>query len=918
MGLKDLLRQHRSATGAHDTVIVELDLDNSHEPGCRSTFDPPPSPRDQRFSTPVHDRFATQAEETQTDFGGIGLESTIGQAAPLEPPPPPISAMSTSYTASPTLTSSDNALTANSTSTRPSSAAITSSPSSSTSRRADVHGSGNVDDHELEDGPLFRALLSDNERRSKVLRSSLKTFARAAQDSLDALKEAHESQLALDLAAQSLTTGTSVILGGLWDKSIARRRTMRMRELQTEIDNLLSVLANVREAIERLKSVDKRRKDFEHESKRYYEELGKYLAKVEPDSTKSTTLEQKQASRAASFEQERLDYFYAIEGLVESEEAAVALWLQQWAGILDDPSVKHAESEEVLRKSRQRQRATVARSLGERMLESATNDELFDGETDSDDDAASLSATSAGSAFSGIIRRRSETKKNRRASLPHFGADGQGTTGDRFKGLLSKTGERISSATQQISSAAQQAGHQLSSVAEQLSNAATSSNKPSQDKATLAPPINIDRNSDSPRRKEGLLFATKAGVGHASQGDGGGAWTAHWCVLSEGQFVEFSSFNKLDVKNAPINLALASVRASRNTERRNCFEILDPTKRRIYQATSEAEMNEWISAISSACEGLLNGTSSVRQFDSSKLLGTSRPYLLKDFGGSATHLQPQSSVSSHPSVDSGRIPSSTSVPTSPRSSSSNKMAAGFKDFSNRLPPWIGAPLSRRASAGQSRRESKSSASSSIIATGFRQVNESSAGPSNGRPPLSPGPHSFSTTVISSSPRPPLTTSESFQEVELQGIDQNGAAGAPDTGRKFDLDIVNGVTAMKGKTDSPNESKSRNAARIKGLAAMPGNSTCAECGAPDPRWASWSLGVFLCIGVHRSLGTHVSKVRSIDLDEWNDEQVASMEALGNVKANGNWQALKPTSYVVNDSNVVDFIKAKYVDQKFKSL
>lgn len=41
-----------------------------------------------------------------------------------------------------------------------------------------------------------------------------------------------------------------------------------------------------------------------------------------------------------------------------------------------------------------------------------------------------------------------------------------------------------------------------------------------------------------------------------------------------------------------------------------------------------------------------------------------------------------------------------------------------------------------------------------------------------------------------------------------------------------------------------------------------NKYCADCEAKGPRWASWNLGVFLCIrcaGIHRNLGVHVSKV-----------------------------------------------------------
>ena len=44
----------------------------------------------------------------------------------------------------------------------------------------------------------------------------------------------------------------------------------------------------------------------------------------------------------------------------------------------------------------------------------------------------------------------------------------------------------------------------------------------------------------------------------------------------------------------------------------------------------------------------------------------------------------------------------------------------------------------------------------------------------------------------------------------------------------------------------------------------------------PRWASWNLGIFLCIrcaGIHRNLGVHITKVKSVNLDTWTPEQVA---------------------------------------------
>ncbi|KAM7500491.1 hypothetical protein LguiA_024905 [Lonicera macranthoides] len=113
-------------------------------------------------------------------------------------------------------------------------------------------------------------------------------------------------------------------------------------------------------------------------------------------------------------------------------------------------------------------------------------------------------------------------------------------------------------------------------------------------------------------------------------------------------------------------------------------------------------------------------------------------------------------------------------------------------------------------------------------------------------------------------------------------------------------------------------------RLKDLLRQRDNRFCADCNAPDPKWASANIGVFLCLkccGVHRSLGTNISKVLSVTLDEWsNDEIDAMIEIGGNASANSIYEAYFPEGISkpgpdASHEERSKFIRSKYEQQAF---
>ena len=110
--------------------------------------------------------------------------------------------------------------------------------------------------------------------------------------------------------------------------------------------------------------------------------------------------------------------------------------------------------------------------------------------------------------------------------------------------------------------------------------------------------------------------------------------------------------------------------------------------------------------------------------------------------------------------------------------------------------------------------------------------------------------------------------------------------------------------------------------INKLLKKPENKLCADCKNSPPSWASINLGVLICIkcsGVHRELGAHISKIKSVNLDIWTSDILEKFKKIDNKISNDYWEHnLRQNEFnqIKNDPNkIMEFIRNKYEYKKY---
>ncbi|XP_005368755.1 arf-GAP with coiled-coil, ANK repeat and PH domain-containing protein 3 [Microtus ochrogaster] len=171
-------------------------------------------------------------------------------------------------------------------------------------------------------------------------------------------------------------------------------------------------------------------------------------------------------------------------------------------------------------------------------------------------------------------------------------------------------------------------------------------------------------------------------------------------------------------------------------------------------------------------------------------------------------------------------------------------------------------------------------------------------------------------------------SEKLRQAWVQAVQASIASAyreSPDScySERLDRTASPSTSSIDSTTDS-RERGVKGESVLQRVQSVAGNSQCGDCGQPDPRWASINLGVLLCIecsGIHRSLGVHCSKVRSLTLDSWEPELLKLMCELGNSTMNQIYEAQcegpgirKPTASSSRQDKEA-WIKDKYVEKKF---
>lgn len=700
-----------------------------------------------------------------------------------------------------------------------------------------------------EDGPLFRATIAALEKKTGLLKIKVKKLLKRSimvHERQMSLVEAHSLflQSIQEIADSEIPSFQPLVENYFHSRNQGPYIAIDLLR-RSAIDLHNHVVEPLRKLYEQeIKSFDQRKKDFDDESREYYAWLSRYLSvKQEAKGKKKSESDSKYAEKRKAFELRRFDYYSYIQDLHGGRKQQLVTYnLGLFAELEMNRYIAYGERlhsvhkddmlefvSEVKEANREWSRQRTERELHRRAIERSTKD----------------------SNLSGMVVSPSTDNFK-------FGAEDSYNDQYHNNAIMSPIANQSASSSIPISASTGSAATGTLPISMSSSSSATSK---SADPMRLQSPIHAlpigspekvysipfdeDREAEkqeSGRRKEGLLWAMSrpGGLNDPINLNKAGGWHKFWVVLAAGKLCEYTNWKQgLDLHNDPINLKVALVREARNAERRFCFEVVTPHYKRVYQATSEEDMQNWIRAINNGISSSLEGNS------------------IKDYnlhGSDQATLRPVHTVGS--SYDSRVSP----VNTLPKfhDDSANSGGSGDKNLGDNLKEEFSKINSRKVSLHR-----RTSTQKNVIekVSGYK-------------PAVKSTPNSGSTGQEPPTPQRKSTSSNTTRVSEAV----------------YSVD--------------------------------PSNRVCADCGVSSKvEWMSINLLVILCIdcsGVHRSLGSHISKVRSLTLDtvSFTPELFTLIKSVNNALINSIWEAkLQSKNSSVIAENRAAFIREKYIEKKF---
>ncbi|EXJ81346.1 hypothetical protein A1O3_07636 [Capronia epimyces CBS 606.96] len=452
----------------------------------------------------------------------------------------------------------------------------------------------------VEDGPLFRATMKSLEQKTGTMRVQIKKVLKKAEAAQQAQAECNQAMSAFLSALQEASASNATAFKPALDHyftNIAQRILKYEKEnsilLQKQIIDPISKLYNFD-----IKQAEAKKKDFEDESRDYYAYVSRYLGQRQDSlkDKKRAESDSKYQTKKRNFELKRFDYSTFMQDLHGGRKEQELL----------SQLTKYADGQAKSFLAAAKRVESLTPRLDALVREVSETDKEYNLQrTEREEKRRNLE-------MNGPIPAEPEPLQPSISASSHLPVQNghTGYTSDTDLSRTDSTGSQFGRPAVKTLSPTSNSALQGVPITNLSTSPGASSIVPTPNKFKGIRDLDessvsiADKSAVGPHRKEGLLWALSRPGSHLDpKGINKQAWHKFWIVLDQGKLSEYSNWkDKLDLHRDPIDLRMASVRVARDAERRFCFEVITPQYKRVYQATTEDEMNNWITSINNALQ----------------------------------------------------------------------------------------------------------------------------------------------------------------------------------------------------------------------------------------------------------------------------------------------------------------------------